>query len=323
MFAAALTFLVSSIALTGSQMGELLEEKQTRDTIHKAKEAKKYGEIYYDERGINLGTLLRRGVKPSELVAYDQNFNKEDGVLLNKYDKAVKAFLDANPEGIPICATLVATGHISTSECAKVESLQAKFIQPSENGVSIPVSEEMAERLYYTIRGSEFGENNNSISVDTTVLPAGKTYKERKERITKKTKESIENYIKSKDFAFAANEAARLAYVEPGNSAQWLSYISNSMIAYENAGNTIEADDKEYTGKTLLKGVARVGATKETELTKITTAVKEVTLNIYSTSLDETVEQVAKEIVETKDEVERAEFESLLKQKIQNRFSEL
>lgn len=307
-------FLSVPVMLELEDLNTISDEKYAREVIENAKEAKRYSDLYFDEQGGGTSSLLSKGVKPSELVVYDDEFTLDDGLNLNKYDVALQKYLKTNPEGIPTCTDLVAIGGITLEECNSLESKEVSFYNVSDKGVSFTVRGERGKRVATILNKEE--PTSNSVTVTTAVAESSKK-REKKKLLFKKAKTKFNNYLEADEYTSAAIQATKMIrYISPRKGVILLNEVAFKAKAYENSGELLDENFKEF----LAQGVVRV-VQKDSNITLLSANTKGYVADLTSEELDEISMAVTKEFLISSDtELINQEANSLL-QSVQNKIN--
>ncbi len=303
-------FLIGDALISIEDVNDLFSEKRAQKTIEKANEAHKYNQIYFNESGDGTRSLFQNGVKPSELVVYDDDFSDQDGLLLNKYSEAVKIYLKGNIQGTPTCADLVATNKITLEECNTIVSKDTSFLQVEADKVTFSARGEQGTKVSSILKnGTVDGETVTIIKSSDEKLD---TYKKKRKILYEQRLEQTNEYLVNKEFGKAAFASALLPrYDSTTKIFTILNRVAYLSKQYEVGGDVISSEEREQLLASLTKGVLR-GIIKKIEYGSLNAELKNYIKEVSPAELNTLVEDVVYENFSFMSDTEKlSETESL------------
>jgi hypothetical protein len=263
--------LASTILLTSqinlNEKPELVTKEQA--TIQNAQDLANCNSVFLTKEKEGTNQLFEKNILPSKLLVYNKNVELSDGVKLNKYYKAVDAWMENHINDDEIsCISLGSTGIITVADCISIVNNPAiKLMEVSSSSVKMDISDTELEGDY----GSEL----------TLSFPNSKIA-ERKERITGKLKKEFNQAMLDKDYETAAKISVQTGRLNPNLS------LSQGNLIVDRVTEATE-DGKITTDQTV--NVQELLAQATDEIVRIKT------LSTESVSVDNVLDKL--EVVET------------------------
>jgi len=250
---------------------DTMDQERARTTIEQSEDVNSLGIIYdFEGDDKSIKNLLRHNVNPSRFLVQKKGTTNRDGVILNRYNDAINAYLDDTPMGTPNCTDLVATGKINTIDCdyiaAKESSLE--FMSFNDSREVEYETDSTTASLIGSISKQQVSVADGKAKIVKSKTKYVKVDRERVDSIIKKREVRIKKYMDKGDYHKAMLASKKIQKSNPRLSTNYMQKIVEKTDA-----SSLSDSRKAQIAKEFIKSAAQLTNTAEIEKIKSSSAL--------------------------------------------------